>query len=116
MKFDDELHRALRYLEENHPFGCTEAIMIAHGFRGQTLVALIKAGLAGNSTESMVAGNRNVTVTRVRITGAGRWLHGGGGRVLAEISSDMSHALRLGISPSGGAVAKLTHISPVFSG
>jgi hypothetical protein len=74
MKFDDELHRSLRYLEENHPYGCTEAIMLAHGFRPQTVTDLITAGLANISTESMLAGDRTVTVTRVRITGAGLWV------------------------------------------
>jgi hypothetical protein len=52
--------------------GCTEAIMLAHGFKVELQVALINAGLATAHTEHMVAGGRPMEVTRVRITDAGR--------------------------------------------
>jgi hypothetical protein len=52
--------------------GCTEAIMLAHGFTGETTAALIRGGLALATTERMRAGNRAIEVTRVRITDAGR--------------------------------------------
>jgi hypothetical protein len=52
--------------------GCTEAIMLAYGFKIKFLVDLVDAGLATASIERMVAGGRRVEVTRMRITGAGR--------------------------------------------
>jgi hypothetical protein len=52
--------------------GCTEAIMLAHGFSIDMMVEIINAGLASASTERAVAGRRTMQVTRVRITEAGR--------------------------------------------
>jgi hypothetical protein len=52
--------------------GCTEAIMLAHGFTVQMLVEMVRAGLASVSTEPMVVGGRTMEVARVRITEAGR--------------------------------------------
>jgi hypothetical protein len=52
--------------------GCTEAIMLAHGFTVPQMVELIRAGLATAKAERMVAGGRWIDVTRVRITDAGR--------------------------------------------
>jgi hypothetical protein len=52
--------------------GCTEAIMLAYGFKTEPLVELVNAGLATASIERMVAGGRRIEVTRMRITGAGR--------------------------------------------
>jgi hypothetical protein len=52
--------------------GCTEAIMIAHGFTVAQMVELVRAGLASASTERVVAGNRTIEVARLRITEAGR--------------------------------------------
>jgi hypothetical protein len=63
--------RALELLATS-PDGCTEAIMIAHGFTVDMLVKLIRAGLATAGTERMVAGGRTIEVARVRITDAGR--------------------------------------------
>jgi hypothetical protein len=57
--------------------GCTEALMLAHGFSIDMMVDLVNAGLATAQTERMVAGNRPMEVTRVKITDAGR-------RALAE--------------------------------
>jgi hypothetical protein len=51
--------------------GCTEAIMLAHGFKIEFLVDLINARLATAQTERMVAGGRWVEVIRFRITEAG---------------------------------------------
>jgi hypothetical protein len=53
--------------------GCTEAIMLAHGFTVEQLVELVRAGLASASAERMVAGGRTMEVGRFRITEAGRW-------------------------------------------
>jgi hypothetical protein len=52
--------------------GCTEAIMLVHGFSIEQLVALVRAGLATASAERMVAGGKAIEVARMRITEAGR--------------------------------------------
>jgi hypothetical protein len=62
--------RALELLEASID-GCTEAIMLAYGFKTELLVELVNAGLATASIERM-AGGRRIEVTRMRITGAGR--------------------------------------------
>jgi len=69
--------RALELLEASLD-GCTEAIMLAHGFNIELLVELVQAGLATASTERMLASGRPMEVTRLRITGAGR-------RALAQV-------------------------------
>jgi hypothetical protein len=63
--------RALELLDHNRD-GCTEAIMLAHGFTVDMLVELVTARLATAHTERMVAGGRPVEVVRFRITEAGR--------------------------------------------
>jgi hypothetical protein len=52
--------------------GCTEAIMIAHGFTIPQMVELVHAGLATATAERVVAGRRTIEVARLRITKAGR--------------------------------------------
>jgi hypothetical protein len=52
--------------------GCTEAIMLAHGFTVAQMVDLVRAGLATATAERMIAGGRTIEVTRVRIGEAGR--------------------------------------------
>ena len=69
--------RALELLAASSD-GCTEAIILAHGFTTDFLVDLIRAGLATAQTERAVVGRRSMQVTRMRITGAGR-------RALAEL-------------------------------
>jgi hypothetical protein len=69
--------RALELLEASID-GCTEAIMLAYGFKTGLLVELVNAGFATASIEHMVAGGRRIEVTRLRITAAGR-------RALAKI-------------------------------
>lgn len=65
-------HRALALLAAS-PDGCTEAIMLAHGFKMELLlVGLIRAGLATATAERMVAAGRTIEVTKVRISEAGR--------------------------------------------
>jgi hypothetical protein len=63
--------RALELLAAS-PDGCTEAIMLAHGFTVPRMVALIRAGLATATGERVVAGTRKIEVATVRITEAGR--------------------------------------------
>ena len=46
--------------------------MLAHGFKIELLVELVRAGLATASTERMLASGRRMEITRLRITGAGR--------------------------------------------
>jgi hypothetical protein len=57
--------RALELLEASLD-GCTEAIMLAHGFKIELLVELVRAGLATTSTERMLASGRPMEVTRLR--------------------------------------------------
>jgi hypothetical protein len=52
--------------------GCTEAMMLAHGFTIPFMVKLINAGLATASAERVVAGARKMEVATLRITEAGR--------------------------------------------
>jgi hypothetical protein len=52
--------------------GCSEAIMLAHGFSIDMMVELVNAGLATATAERVVAGSRTIEVARVRITEAGR--------------------------------------------
>jgi hypothetical protein len=63
--------RALKVLAAS-PNGCTEALMLAHGFKLELLGDLILDGLATAHNERMRAGKRAIEVTRVRITEAGR--------------------------------------------
>jgi hypothetical protein len=56
------------------PNGCTAATMIEYGFRMDSMVELIKAGLATVTAEQMIAGR----MTRLRITDEGKRLYQGG--------------------------------------
>ena len=63
--------RALELLEASID-GCTEAIMLAHGFTSEMLVQLVQAELATATAERMRTGNRTIEVIRMKITDAGR--------------------------------------------
>src|SRR5438132_12464298 len=63
--------RALELLAASRD-GCTEAIMLAHGFTIDLLVELVRARLATAKAERVVAGGRTIEVAKVRITEAGR--------------------------------------------
>jgi hypothetical protein len=63
--------RALELLAAS-PDGCTEALMLAHGFTVELLVDLCIAELAIATPERMVAGGRAVEGVRMKITEAGR--------------------------------------------
>jgi hypothetical protein len=52
--------------------GCTEAMMLAHGFTIEQMVELVRAGLASATAGRVVAGSRKIEVARERITEAGR--------------------------------------------
>ena len=73
MKLSDEQSRALKLLADAGPLGLSEAILIAHGFKVDMVVAgLVRDGLATVVASTVKAGSRTVQVTRVRITDAGR--------------------------------------------
>jgi hypothetical protein len=63
--------RALELLASSRD-GCTEAIMLAHGFTVAQMVELVTAGLATATAERVVAGGLTIGVARMRITEAGR--------------------------------------------
>lgn len=52
--------------------GCTEALMLAHGFPAALLVDLVRSGYATANAAQMMAGARAVEVTRFSITELGR--------------------------------------------
>jgi hypothetical protein len=70
-KPDADRRRALRVLAAS-PDGCTEALMLAHGFKLDLLIDMVRDGLATAHNDHMRAGGREIEVTRVRITDAGR--------------------------------------------
>jgi len=69
--------RALSILADS-PNGCTEAMLIAHGFTIDSLAELIEAGLAGAMTRRVIVRRNPIEVIRLHITDAGRRLHQGG--------------------------------------
>jgi hypothetical protein len=71
LKVSADRRRALALLAAS-PDGCTEAIMLAHGFTVELMVGLIRARLATAKAERVIAGKRAIEVTRVQITKAGR--------------------------------------------
>jgi hypothetical protein len=69
-KLSADHRRALELLAGSD--GCTEALMMAHGFTGNLLAALILDGLTSADGERMMAGGKVVEVRRSRITDARR--------------------------------------------
>jgi hypothetical protein len=51
--------------------GCTEAVMLAHGFTIEQLVELVRAGLASATPQRVLAGRETMEVVTLRITDAG---------------------------------------------
>jgi hypothetical protein len=71
-KLNDERRRALRLLARS-PNGCTQAILMAHGFPTEMLEELVMAGLAKASSEEMPRGRRKrMKVVWMQITECGR--------------------------------------------
>jgi hypothetical protein len=62
---------ALRMLAGS-PDGCTESIVLAHGFAIGTLHDLVRCGLATAERRTVRAGQRRIGVTWLTITDAGR--------------------------------------------
>jgi hypothetical protein len=52
--------------------GCTEAMLLAHGFTVPQMVELVRSGLATATAERVVAGTKAIEVAALRITEAGR--------------------------------------------
>jgi hypothetical protein len=52
--------------------GCTEAILLAHGFSVTQMVDLVSDGLATAHSQRVIVGRRTIEVARMRITEAGR--------------------------------------------
>jgi hypothetical protein len=72
-----EWRRALKLLAGSSE-GCTETLLMAHGFTGMQIDGLVEAKLATCTTRTVRAGERPVAVTTVRITDAGRGMLGWG--------------------------------------
>jgi hypothetical protein len=70
-KLTDEQRRALQLLARS-PNGCTEALMMAHGFEGAMLGQLVVDGLALATPHHTQAGRRQMIVVWISITTAGR--------------------------------------------
>jgi hypothetical protein len=70
MKFTPDQTRALELLADS-PRGCTEAILLAHGFSIELLAELVRDGLATAEPERMRASGQPVEVVRLHITEAG---------------------------------------------
>jgi hypothetical protein len=68
---DPDQRRALELLAVS-PRGCTESIMMVHGFKRAMLAELVRNGWATAATEIVRAGWRPIEVARMRITEAGR--------------------------------------------
>jgi hypothetical protein len=69
-KLSDEELRALRLLAR-YPSGCTEPVILAHGFRLDQIANLVFRGLAKREVSNVTVGGRQVKVVRMQITAAG---------------------------------------------
>jgi hypothetical protein len=57
---------------EKAPDGCTEALMLVHGFTSELLDRMVAEGVVTTERRRMRAGRRRVEVTWLTITDAGR--------------------------------------------
>jgi hypothetical protein len=64
-------HRLLKLLAASED-GCSEAVLMAHGFGLELLDGVVIVGLATAKAEHTIAAGRAVKSTRMRITEAGR--------------------------------------------
>lgn len=69
--------RALALLAGCGAAGCTEAVMLLHGFTAEQLAELVRVGFAATTIERVVGGAQTVEVTRLKITEAGQRALGG---------------------------------------
>jgi hypothetical protein len=70
-KLTNEQRRALRILARS-PNGCTEAILLAHGFEIAMLGKLVLDGFARAETHDTMAASRRMKVVWLQISAAGR--------------------------------------------
>jgi hypothetical protein len=64
--------RALELLAGCPQEGCTQPILVAHGFTVEQMVELVRAGLATATAQRVKAGRDKMEVATLRITEAGR--------------------------------------------
>jgi hypothetical protein len=64
-------HRLLEMLAESAD-GCTDVLLVAHGFDFDLMARLVRERLATATPERTFAAGKPIEVTRVRITDAGR--------------------------------------------
>ena len=67
---NSEKQRALELLARS-PTGCTETLMLAHGFTAEMLGRLVIDGLASVQRGTVLAGDRQLTVKWIEITDLG---------------------------------------------
>jgi len=67
-----EQRRALATLATSGPDGATQAVLSSHGFDASLIAGLVNRGVATITYERVRAGAKDVDVTKVRITEAGR--------------------------------------------
>jgi hypothetical protein len=70
-RFSGDHYRALRLLG-SYPNGCSERLMVWHAVAVETIVDLIRAGLASAETIKRLDRGRPIEVARLKITEAGR--------------------------------------------
>jgi hypothetical protein len=64
-------HRLLDMLAD-HSAGCTERLLMAHGFRLKLIAELVGQRFATATTERVITAGQAIDTTRIRITDAGR--------------------------------------------
>jgi hypothetical protein len=67
-----EQRRALEMLNRAPRSGCTNTLLVAHGFTLAMLIGLVRDGLVEVKSEIITAPGRRAEIVRFRITGAGR--------------------------------------------
>jgi hypothetical protein len=67
----DETHRLLELLAASDD-GCTDVLLLAHGFPIEMIAEVVRVGLAMVHPGRVLAGGRGVEITRLWITEAGR--------------------------------------------
>jgi hypothetical protein len=74
---------AILQLLARSPTGCTETLMLAHGFSAEMLGRLVLDGLASAQPGMMLAGHRQLAVRWMTITDFGKFVISDGRRSLA---------------------------------
>jgi hypothetical protein len=69
--------RALVLLAGCSAAGCTEAVMLLHGFTAEQLAELVHVGFADTTIQRVGGGAQTVEVARLKITEAGQRALGG---------------------------------------